>query len=154
VIHDVRRDCFRVFDGQVLPIEYEWAKGCLLGHYDRVQWVDYLTRSGQRNGSHSLPISPNHTLKTVTGMDHSHHHMSMDHSATPDTSASEMDRCVMYMLWFVNLSHCTSKFCVITRPEVRAGTRISSIHVSYSANGTSTPAFNSSLAASQSSSSA
>ena len=37
-------------------------------------------------------------------MDHSHHHMHMDHSATPDASATVMDRCVMYMLWFVALT--------------------------------------------------
>jgi len=107
-----------------------------------------LTRSGQRRGRHSLPTIP---CKTSTRMDHSHHHMHTDHSATPDTSTAIMDRCIMYMLWFVTPSCRTPNFSITIWIEVRAGTRISSIHVSSSVNGTSTPTSSSSLAASQSS---
>lgn len=151
MFHDLRRDFFRVFDGQPLPIKHERVESCFLGHRYRVQWVD-LPQSGQRHGCHSLSTT-NHILKTATKMDHSHHHMHMDHSVTPDTSAAMVDRCVMYMLWFVKLSHCIPNLCIITRLEVPAGIRISSIHASYSVNGTSTPTSSSSLAASRSSSS-
>jgi len=153
MFHDLPRDFFRVFDGQPLPFEHEWAESCLLGHYDRAQWVD-VTRSGQRRLHLCHTLTPNHYLEDgckdgPLAPPHAHGTLSYSrYICSHDGPLRHVHALVRYAFTY------TPDFRVITRFEVRVGTQTSSIHASCSVNGTSTPTSSSSLAVSRSSLSA